>query len=47
MCHIERDRHRFYAKDNGLSMILYYPGAATAAAINALCDGALDPVIPD
>jgi hypothetical protein len=46
MYDIERDGRRFYAKDNGHTMILYYLGAATAAAINALCDGALKPVSP-
>ena len=47
MSDIERDGKRFYAKDNGQAMILYYLNAESAAEINRLSNDALAPVIPD
>lgn len=44
---IERDGRRFYSKENGQSMILYYLDATTAAEINRLSNNSLTPVIPD
>ena len=41
MSDLERDGKRFYAKDNGQAMILYYLAEAHAAEINRLSNGAL------
>lgn len=38
---IERDGKRFYTKDNGQAMVLFYLDADTAARVNALSGGAL------
>ncbi|MEZ6126303.1 MAG: hypothetical protein R3C49_24515 [Planctomycetaceae bacterium] len=43
---IERDGFRFYSKNNGQAMILYYLDAGTAAEINELSNNSLQPVIP-
>ncbi len=42
---IERDGCRFYSKDNGQGMILYYLDAATADEINKLSNNSLKPVV--
>lgn len=47
MDEIERNGNRFYSKDNGQAMILYYLDAATADEINRLSNNSLTPVIPD
>jgi hypothetical protein len=44
---IERDGARFYFKDNGQAMILYYLDPRAAAELNRLSDNALKPVIPE
>lgn len=46
MSDIERDGFRFYSKDNGQAMVLYYLDTATAAEINKLSNNSLQPVIP-
>jgi len=43
---IERDGCRFYSKDNGQGMILYYLDANTAKEINRLSNNSLKPAIP-
>jgi hypothetical protein len=43
---IERDGFRFYAQDNGQSMILFYLNANIADAINQLTDNTLEPANP-
>lgn len=42
---IERDGRRFYFKDNGQAMILFYFDARTAAELNRLSSNALKPVL--
>lgn len=42
---IERDGRRFYFKDNGQAMVLFYLDPDTAAQLNRLCDNALKPVL--
>jgi hypothetical protein len=42
---IERDGRRFYFKDNGQAMVLFYLDAATAAEVNRLSNDALKPVL--
>ena len=44
---IQRDGGRFYFKDNGQAMILYYLDARAAAELNRLSNNALKPVIPE
>jgi hypothetical protein len=44
---IQRNDHRFYLKDNGQAMILFYLDQATAAALNKLTNNALQFVIPE
>jgi hypothetical protein len=44
---IERDGYRFYFKDNGQAMVLFYLDAATAERLNELSDGALQLMVPD
>jgi hypothetical protein len=44
---IQRDGGRFYFKDNGQAMILFYLDARTAAELNRLSNNALKPVIPE
>lgn len=44
---VERNGFRFYSKDNGQAMILYYLDATTAAEINRLSNNSLRPVNPD
>lgn len=41
---IQRDGHRFYFKDNGQAMVLFYFDSATASALNQLSHNALQPV---
>ena len=43
MIHIERDGKRFYFKDNGQAMVLFFLDEDTAGEINGLADGALKP----
>lgn len=42
---IERDGHRFYCKDNGQAMVLFYLDPQTAAELNRLSNNALAPVL--
>jgi len=44
---IERDRKRFYYKDNGQAMILFYLDSETAEEFNRLTNKALKLVTPD
>lgn len=44
---IERDGKRFYFKDNGQAMVLFYLSADTAKELNALSDNALQLVNPN
>jgi hypothetical protein len=45
MADIERDGHRFYYKDNGQAMVLFYLDTVTATGLNRLSDNALKPVL--
>jgi hypothetical protein len=45
MYDLERDGFRFYAKDNGQAMILFYLDVKTVGEINALTNNALEPVV--
>ena len=47
MDNIERDGRRFYFKDNGQAMILYYLDPRAAAELNRLSKNALKPAIPE
>ncbi len=47
MADLERGERRFYARDNGQAMVLYYLDAAVASEVNALSGGALRPVTGD
>lgn len=42
---LQRDGRRFYSKDNGQAMILFYLDADTAAQLNQLSNDALQPVL--
>jgi len=42
---IERDDCRFYFKDNGQAMVLFYLDTQTAQALNRLANNALKPVL--
>lgn len=42
---IERDGHRFYAKNEGQSMVLFYLDSRKAADLNRLTNNALKPVV--
>lgn len=42
---IERDGRRFYFKDNGQAMVLFYLDSKTAAELNRLSNNALKPVL--
>lgn len=42
---IERDGFRFYFKDNGQAMVLFYLDPRTAAELNRLSNNALKPVL--
>jgi hypothetical protein len=42
---IERDGRRFYFKDNGQAMVLFYLDAGTAAQLNQLSNNALTPAV--
>lgn len=44
---IEREGHRFYFKDNGQAMVLFYLDSKTAAELNRLSGNALQPVLAD
>jgi hypothetical protein len=44
---IERDGRRFYFKDNGQAMVLFYLDPGTAAELNRLSNNALKPVIQE
>lgn len=44
---IERDGRRFYFKDNGQAMVLFYLDAGTAAELNRLSKNALKPVLAE
>jgi hypothetical protein len=44
---IERDGLRFYFKDNGQAMVLFYLDSQTAAELNRLSNNALKPVLAD
>lgn len=41
------DAHRFFFKDNGQAMVLFYLNPAQAAELNKLSKGALQPVLSD
>ncbi|MBA3530967.1 MAG: hypothetical protein H0T73_03455 [Ardenticatenales bacterium] len=45
MADIERNGKRFYFKDNGQAMILFYLDTKTAVRLNALAGDALHPVL--
>lgn len=47
MAFIEDEEHRFYAKDNGQAMVLFYLDATTAAELNRLSGNALSPAVPE
>jgi hypothetical protein len=47
MADIECDGRRFYFKDNGQSMVLYYLDSSAAGALNRLSNGALRTVLPE
>lgn len=42
---VERDGRRFYFKDNGQAMVLFYLDPPTAAELNRLSNNALKPVL--
>jgi hypothetical protein len=44
---IERDGHRFYFKDNGQAMVLFYLDSKTAAELNLLPNNALKPLLAE
>ena len=44
---IERDGHRFYFKDNGQAMVLFYLNSKAAAELNRLSSNALKPVLAE
>ncbi len=44
---IERDGRRFYFKDNGQAMVLFYLDPQTAAELNRLSNNALKPVLAE
>jgi hypothetical protein len=44
---IERDGHRFYFKDNGQAMILFFLDSITAEELNRLSGNALKPVLAE
>ena len=44
---IERDGRRFYFKDNGQAMVLFYLDAGSAAELNRLSSNALKPVLAE
>jgi hypothetical protein len=44
---IERDGHRFYFKDNGQSMVLFYLESDAAAELNLLSNNALERVLAE
>lgn len=46
MAALERDGKRFYARDNGQAMVLYFLDAAAAGAVNAVAPDLLRPVVP-
>lgn len=46
MVDIEHDNRRFFSKNNGQALILFYLDAATAAELNRLSQNALEPVHP-
>jgi hypothetical protein len=46
MADIEQDGRRFYFKDNGQAMILFYLDSDAAARLNALAGDALPSVLP-
>jgi hypothetical protein len=43
---IQRDDNRFYFKDNGQAMVLFYLDPGTATKLNRLSNNALKPVLP-
>ncbi len=45
MADIQSDGYRFYSKDNGQAVILFYLDARTAARLNELSGGALSPAL--
>lgn len=47
MADIERDGSRFYFKDNGQAMVLFYLDSRTAAELNRLSNGALKSVLAE
>lgn len=47
MADIERGGHRFYYKDNGQAMVLFYLDSHTAAELNRLSNDALRPVLAE
>jgi hypothetical protein len=47
MSDLEQDGRRFYAKDNGQAMVLFYLDADGAAEVNRLSGGALRPMTGD
>ena len=44
---IERDGRRFYFKDNGQAMVLFYLDERSAAELNRLSNNALKPVLAE
>lgn len=47
MYDIERGGHRFYFKDNGQAMVLFYLDSKAAAELNRLSNNALKPVLAE
>ena len=44
---IQRDGRRFYFKDNGQAMVLFYLDPGTAEELNRLSNNALKPALPE
>jgi hypothetical protein len=44
---IQHDGHRFFFKDNGQAMVLFYLDPAAAAELNKLSNNALKPVLAE
>jgi hypothetical protein len=44
---LQHDGRRFFSKDNGQAMVLFYLDSTTAAELNRISNNALKPVIPE
>ncbi len=43
---LEQDEQRFYFKDNGQAMLLFYLNTSTASILNQMTNNALQPMLP-